>query len=187
MNSGLSEQEIAHFASLFHRPEHVRRILLLAGLPPANQPVWREGSAQDYWREISFLLSAGILVGGRNSLFTAADQLTRSAAPGAVGPTSVPTEVTAEAGFPGVAVYNSIGVMITHGGTMINDFRGAEMPAERPVDPGARTGIASSAPTSLIGGRTRTGGGAGSRLSFGRWLSTFGRRADQSCRPRRSR
>ncbi len=187
MSDGLSEQEIQYFASWFHEPTLVRQVLELAGVPRANQPVWQAGAATEYWREIGFLLSVGLLADGRESLFAAARHFTpaapaampldasMAAAPGPSGSASGASAMVAEARLPQVTVSNSIGVMITHGGTQVNDFHGVDLPAGIQNRTGAST---ADPPRTVSGDGEATVGQSRPRSPLNRWLPGRGRRPD---------
>ncbi len=68
----LSEGEIQALASAFPTPVSARQVLDAAGVGVGRQPVWNAGTPEEFWREVSALFVAGIMVAGRESLLAAA-------------------------------------------------------------------------------------------------------------------
>jgi hypothetical protein len=67
----LSDDEIRAFARAFRDPIPVRQVLAAADWPEEKIPVW-ESHPEQYWREVSSLLSVGRVTDGRRRLLAAA-------------------------------------------------------------------------------------------------------------------
>lgn len=67
----LAAEEIEALARAFSAPISARHVLLDAGLGVGRQPPW-QGTAQEYWREVSLMIGSGVLPDGRRALLAAA-------------------------------------------------------------------------------------------------------------------
>lgn len=68
----LTPQEIAELARVFTDRLAVTSLLTRAGIPPARIPEWGGRDPAAYWREVSGLLSVGLLVDGRRRVLAVA-------------------------------------------------------------------------------------------------------------------
>jgi hypothetical protein len=70
----LSAGQVSELARIFHLPTRAAQVLAEAGIPPSVQPSWHGVTAEEFWREVSDLVGAGIIADGTSRILAAASR-----------------------------------------------------------------------------------------------------------------